>query len=673
MKLILRVTFLCLVLFSVGGGVSFLKNQIKTRPYINLSKIKERVEKFYEIGEKTVLLVEKKDIFVDKRKKVENKGRFMDKVGKKMNRPNDYSRPSKKRESLKWKTIHFEETHFDNPEERYVKNIELSIQFEKINHRRLFKNYLAALSELRDTEELSKNLIAQKGTRREKAHTQVTPPQKKLAEVKQVNRVLVSQLKVNKQNGPEVVVEDQVHQKMAKSKVVAEKEKTITFDYPSDEKKGKESYNPFLPGTYNGTGVLPEAAVLAAVKRKKTHRVAQKATQMGHSRAKSHQEEVNSQSIVNVRAQVFSFREGPSGEHQHFEIRPDYSGQERWSDQGLGQVSIQTELNSGMGVMGVFLYGRGIMDTRMDLVLERGVVTEVSVPVFLRDEFEGLQSRQKSLGAGGNLFIELDDSTESVALDKEYEMAIYLNKKLQQVGKDDDYHYILFLGIAPGATTLEYIRNGYEDLRKVVLVEEGTIYYDLNRYLEMGKDIVQIKQRNMLGHRQSDLNIKGQKITQFNSYEKVSQIGPSQYDLTTNMILAGTRKYVELGHMSSSLYLGRWDAKEVVIPSEDYIAYFLKVMGLEDLSGSCLVQVNFSNKVEELYVEGKNGGDYIPVDQIYLDEEGEFSDSLSPFSVQGFFLSDKTGVFSFKVKYKNGKQDYLNSYCSSSTYIIEQL
>ena len=96
-----------------------------------------------------------------------------------------------------------------------------------------------------------------------------------------------------------------------------------------------------------------------------------------------------------------------------------------------------------MGVMGVFLYGRGIMDTRMDLVLERGVVTEVSVPVFLRDEFEGLQSRQKSLGAGGNLFIELDNSTESVALDKEYEMAIYLNKKLQQVGKDDDYHHQL--------------------------------------------------------------------------------------------------------------------------------------------------------------------------------------------------------------------------------------
>ena len=679
-----------LAFFFLGKGAYFLKNQIKIRPYINLSKIKERVDKFREIGQEGLPMEEKKVPFVAKTTKVEQKAPFMKSVKKKEKKVSwqvDYSMPPK-RTLLRWKTVHFEKTHFDNPQKHYVENIELNIQFKKIDHRQLFKNYLAALSKSREIQERSKNLMAQKGPKKENLPRRRVP-QRKLDKVKQValaqfkvksqkTSPVIEDLadrKVSSQKRSAVVVEDQVHQKVAKSRSVVNEEELVAFDYPEGEEKGKEKYNPFLPKTYKSVDVVSKVAVLSDVeKAKRTSRVvAETQTQVVDFRGPEHQGGVNTQSIVNVSAQEFSLRRGPSGEYQHFEIRPDYSGQETWGDQGLGQVSIQRELNSEMGVMGISLYGRGIMDTRMDLVLERGVVREISIPVFLRDEFEGLQSRQKSSGGGGHLFVELDSSTESVGIDREYESAVYLNKKLEQVGPDDDYNSILFMGVGVGATTLEYIRNGYEDLRKVVLVEEGAIYYDPNEYLEMSQDIVQIKQRNMLGPRESDLNIEGRKITQFNSYEKVSQIGPSQYDLTTNRMLSGTRKYVELSHMSSSLYLGRWDAKEVVIPSEDYIAYFLKVMGLRDLSKSCLVQLNFRDKVEELDVEGKNGEAYISIDQIYLDDEGEFSESLSPLSVRGFFLSNETGVIAFKIKYKNGKEDYLNSYCSSSSYIIEQI
>lgn len=579
-------------------------------------------------------------------------------------------------------TTHFEEAHFDHPEELYVEESELKIQFSKLNHRQLFKNYLKTFSQLKHAEELSRNLIAKQAEKRKENNRQVTSQQKmELSGEKQKAKVEkqmamvkpVDQSKADVEKGRQIV-EDQVSQKRAKSKVVVGQEDIIAFDYSSDKQQGGEGkYNPFLPKTYNEQDISPSLALADIKKSKHYQQAAPVFSPKSNQSGPSIQSDNDGLSVVNINAQVFSFKRGPAEKYQHFEIRPDYSETERWDDQGSGQISIQKELNSQMGIVGASLYGPEIMDTKVDLVFERGMTREINLPVFYRDEFAGLFSRKKFSKEEGILFIELADSTESVDLDTEYEEVIYLNRKLQQVSVEDDYNYILFIGVTPGSTTLEYIRNGFENLKKVVLIESETIYYDFNEYMGVGKDVVQIKQRNMLGIHKSDLNIKGDHLTQFNSYEKISQVGPSRYDLTTNVILSGTRKYVELSHMSSSIYLGRWDAEKVVIPSEDYIAYFLKTMELDDLSESCLVQVNFKDKVKELFIEGKNGEGYIPIDQIYIDAEGEFSKEVSPLSVQGFFLSNQTGVLSFKIGYENEKQDYFNSYCASSTYIIEQL
>ena len=379
--------------------------------------------------------------------------------------------------------------------------------------------------------------------------------------------------------------------------------------------------------------------------------------------------------VVTLGAQVFSFNRGPSEGYRNFEILPDYSSSERWGDEGTGRIELHKNLNSSMGVLGALLYGRDIVDTRVDIVLERGVVREESIPVFFRAELAEFFKQQKLSGGGGYLLVELDQSTESVTLDASHEAVFYLDRKLRIVADAADYNYLLFVGLPPGSTTIDYIRNGYENLKKVILIERGSIYYESNQYLKMGKDIVEIDQRNTLAFDKSHLNVDGSQIVQFNSYEKVTQIAPNRYDLTTNVLPAGTRKYLEFKHMSSSIYLGKWDAKEVVLPGEDYIAYFLKTMGMEELAQSCLVQVNFPGKVKvkKVAIEGKNGEDYIPIERIYLDGEGRFAAEVSPLSVRGFFLSDQTGVMSIMVQYENGREDYLNSYCAPSTYIVEQL
>ena len=269
--------------------------------------------------------------------------------------------------------------------------------------------------------------------------------------------------------------------------------------------------------------------------------------------------------------------------------------------------------------------------------------------------------------------MELSDSTESVNVDGAYEGLLYFNREMRSVGQSDDYNYLLFVGVEPGSTTIEYIRNGYENLKRVVLIERGVVYYDSNEYLEVGDDVVEINKKGVLGSQEADLNISEEDIAQFNSYERVAQLGSGRYNFGVNVLPSGTRKYVELNHLSSPIYLGRWDAKKVTLPSEQYISSLLDALDLDDLSGTCLIQINFRENVRELSVEGKNGEEYIPVDKIYMDSEGNLSRSISARVAKGFLLSDQTGVISARVNYKNHKSDYFNTYCSPSVYIIEQL
>ena len=38
-----------------------------------------------------------------------------------------------------------------------------------------------------------------------------------------------------------------------------------------------------------------------------------------------------------------------------------------------------------------------------------------------------------------------------------------------------------------------------------------------------------------------------------------------------------------------------------------------------------------------------------------------------------FILGEEQGIINAKIKYTDGSEDYLQSYCSNSTYLVEQL
>ena len=560
----------------------------------------------------------------------------------------------KKRE---WLTTQFKANHFDLSDRLYPHDSKVTTQFEPLDHKKLFSFYKKAMETLQQ-EEVT-------------IHAPMIAAVDKSSQEPQESQELM--VYDYKNNGLEDSQEDRVVQ-------VAAQAKPIVVTEPSGGGR-----NPFLPERNNDkipldkAGSSPRVVVAASASSKASSpdkegalgKIMDKIQEV--KRVEKRKKKMNSLAETTIRPQIFSFNKGPSGVYRDYEITSDYSDQERWSDQGSGLVSIQEEINSSMGIMGTSFRGRDVAEVRFDLVLEQGIERGVSIPAFFRDELQAFLNEKGFSGEGGLIFIELDESTDRVILDAEHKGVIYLDQNLKPVGKMEDYLYLFFVGVTPGSTTIEYTRNGYENLKKVILITEGVIYYDLNEYVTIGKDIVEINERKILGEAQSNLNIQGSDIVQFNTYESVEQIGPGRYDLSVNVLPLGTRKYMELNHLSSPIYLGRWDADNIVVPSEEYIGKIIEGLGFEDLSGMCLIQVNFDKPIADINIEGSNGQEYIPINKAYIDGEGTFTEEVTTLTKKGFFVSDQTGVVSIRISYEDGKKDFFNSYCADSLYIIEQL
>lgn len=63
----------------------------------------------------------------------------------------------------------------------------------------------------------------------------------------------------------------------------------------------------------------------------------------------------------------------------------------------------------------------------------------------------------------------------------------------------------------------------------------------------------------------------------------------------------------------------------------------------------------------------------MPVQSYYLDDDGQMYEDLGSETKKIFLKGQDQGTIALNIKYKNGKEDNLISYCSESTYLIEHL
>jgi hypothetical protein len=379
--------------------------------------------------------------------------------------------------------------------------------------------------------------------------------------------------------------------------------------------------------------------------------------------------------ISDYSIQTYSVTDKKINEHRNFEIRFEDDIDDIRQDFGEGIVNLTETLNNEMMIRRGTIYTAGHIPTTVDFVLEDSEIAS-TIPLLTQEYLAKVLKTVSATGSGATLLIELDEQTEDLDLDVDtaYERKVFLDKKFNIVDRSDsEYSFILIVGVKPGNTILSFKTITNEMVSKIIHLEEDEVYYDSNFYIEKNKDEFELNEESLLSKSTAPLSLDNKEILGLTFESKIKKKTINLYEISKNKYPIGTRSYVELKHLNESIFIGRWNNKSVSVPSETYMRFVLDQFSIDSVSSQCLVQINLPKEAKELYFNGQSNSRAMRMQTRILDNDGQFYEDLSNESKKIFILGEEQGIINVKVKYTDNTVDYLQSYCSDSTYLVEQL
>ena len=363
---------------------------------------------------------------------------------------------------------------------------------------------------------------------------------------------------------------------------------------------------------------------------------------------------------------------------RNFEVRFFDNINESIEDYGSGKISFSKRLSGSVSTRRVGIYSRGYYPLITDIVLENAIVN-AKMPLFSLSSMNEILEKENLVGDGAHLLVELDANTEDAEIDitKKYEQKIYLDKDLRVVDRENsDYNYVLFIGVDAGNAIVKYKKIDSEIITKLIYIEEGAVYYDPNFYFESKSEIVSFYKEGLLSKCKSLININSNDIDLWSDKEYFTKKeSTNSLNIKNATYLLGSRKYMSVKYagLREQLFVGRWGQEKLVLPTEQYINHILSKFQAPFSQNSCVVQLNFSKKIREIYFNGQSAGQAMDMEINVLDRDGNFYKDFSEDSQRAFLLGQEEGAIHIKIKYADETEQYLHSYCNGSKYIVEQL
>lgn len=364
---------------------------------------------------------------------------------------------------------------------------------------------------------------------------------------------------------------------------------------------------------------------------------------------------------------------------QGFEVRFQDDLSETIEDYGSGELKIETEMSQPKMTRSVTLLKRGFIPTSTEIIMEEGA-SSVSIPMIEEDTFNEIMLPYERRGSVGALLVELDDESELAKLDVNFGDVIKLNGDLKRT-ESEDFRYQLFIGVNAGNAMLSYHRNNGEVISKIVHIHEHEITYDANYYENVINEKVRLYEEDLLAKENSPLIISGEQVRVFATEKSAKKVNNNTYKMNFGSSHLGGRRYLELTHQSEPIFVGIRDNNNVTVPSENFMRHILSnVEGLK-LGNRCLVQVNLNKKAESFEVAAESVAQSLMTYSQVLDSDGKFYDSVSDKTQKIIIIGESQASqevspdakVNIKIQYQDGSVQYLNSYCSPNTYLVEQL
>lgn len=365
-------------------------------------------------------------------------------------------------------------------------------------------------------------------------------------------------------------------------------------------------------------------------------------------------------------------------EEMGFELRPQDNLSESFSDYGSGEVVIDQKIATPSMTRSVTILKNGYSPTNTDLIVEEGV-SEITVPLIESEKMNEMLAPFNAIGPVGAVLVDIDDKIESVALDTPYSKLLKLNENMQ-ITEGEDFNYHLFLGVKAGNSLLSYRTKNGEVNSKIIHIHENEVSFDMNIYEEIDKEKVTLLEEDLLSSEKTPLIISEELVKHFATYKKLTKLRNNLYEVAEEKNLLGTRKYLELSHQEEPVYIGYKFQKNLEIPSEKFMRYVLSQFENRTLTNRCIIQVNLNKKAVRLETSSESVHNSLDLKSIILDTDGKFYDSIHEKSkkiiIQGENNNSEISQDSkvnIKIYYQDESVEYLSSYCSPNTYLVEQL
>lgn len=361
-----------------------------------------------------------------------------------------------------------------------------------------------------------------------------------------------------------------------------------------------------------------------------------------------------------------------------FEVRFQDNTSESFEDYGDGEVTVSLSMARPKMTRSMVLLKRGFAPTNTDLILEDGAGS-VSIPVLSQELLDEQMAPFEKSGPVGALLIELADETEKATLDVPFGKVITLDGDMRETSSED-FRYQLFVGVKAGNALLTYV-HGHEVTNKIVHIHEREVTFESNYFEKEKLEKVTLFQEDLLSREKSPLVTASENVKVFarNAYgEKLNQ---NTYRIDFGRALMGGRNYLELTHEAEAVFVGTKNESQLSVPSEGLMRHILSSLPENKLGNRCVIQVNTKRKIADVSVASESVGESLMITTQYLDNDGRFYESASEKTRkiivvgenQGSELQDSSGKVNVKITYLDGSQEFLGSYCSPNTYLVEQL
>ena len=382
------------------------------------------------------------------------------------------------------------------------------------------------------------------------------------------------------------------------------------------------------------------------------------------------EKEVSTQASLKIKAFEINLNTQKIRQSVGYEFVPDYERAERMDDQAGGEIEISSSLSSDQATLTGVIQAQGFIPTRIEAnILDR----KMEVPLFDEVGIQKFLEKKKIMIVGNIIVIGLSDEISDVDLDTQYQEKLYFNKNYQLLKDPMSAEYVMVAGVAPGNHMLKYSLKNKETASKIIYVGDGELYYDNPEFEHMGRDIYTFTTRSLLGKKIKELNINTEDVKMYGSSSSTKKKSLNSYELKLPVIVNNNRKYIEFKHLGYPLYVGTGTKKELEVPGNDFISKVLNTFELNQLGERCLLQVNLSKEVRNVTINGKNKSGEMFIESVYLDNEGGFSSDSAELAEKVFVTGDQEGIMSARIDYTDGTTDYLKSFCSQGSYLIEQL